>query len=160
LAPSGFANDSNGNPTVPNDHNSFAAMGNYQGLWVFNGDGTGKATGTFVNVLPPPPDSRSSPKGAVSAGTFAYAFTYNRVSNNSVSWSLTPGTYQGTQTHGRGAGQQFSVDKREGAFLISNDQKQIMSTNVGPYVENLIYPGAHETLPRSCFYSTNGFRVE
>lgn len=161
-APSGFANDSKGNPTAPNDHNSFGSMINVQGLWVFNGDGTGKVTGTFIGVVPPPPDSRSAPKeGAVTAGTYGYAFTYSRVSNNSFNWNSTPGTYQGTQTHGKSAGQQFSIDRRYGAFLISKDQKQIMSTNVGPYVENLIYPGPPaRTFPRSCFYSTSGFRLE
>jgi hypothetical protein len=82
-APSGFANDTKGNPTSPNGNNSFETANNFQGRFIFNGDGTGSVSGTFVSILPPPPDTRTGLKAAISAGTFSYAFTHTPVANNS-----------------------------------------------------------------------------
>ena len=40
-APSGFANDSKGNPTIANGNDSVASANNFEGRYTFNGDGTG-----------------------------------------------------------------------------------------------------------------------
>jgi len=104
-APSGFANDSKGNPTIANGKDNLASVNNFQGRFSFNGDGTGSVSGTFVTI--PPPDSRADFKAAVSAGTFSYSFTYSPVANNSFENTMTPGTYKGTIDYGPRAGEQF-----------------------------------------------------
>jgi hypothetical protein len=160
-APSGFATNSNGDPTYPNENNSYQGMNNIQGVQVFNGDGTGKTTGTYVGMTPPPPDSRSSPKASVGAGTFSYEFTHTPVSNNSFTITSKAGTIQGTITHGPGVGQSYSIDKNEYVAVISNDQKQITYASVTPYVENLTLSGSPpRTVGRSCFGSISGFRLD
>ena len=55
VAPSGFANDSKGNPTIANGDDSYVSRINFQGRLTFNGDGTGTASGTFMSMPPPPP---------------------------------------------------------------------------------------------------------
>src|SRR6201988_2783511 len=56
IAPSGFANDSKGNPTIANGNDSFASANNFLGRFTFNGDGTGSVSGTFDAIVPPAPD--------------------------------------------------------------------------------------------------------
>src|SRR5215472_16158596 len=75
VAPSGFSNDSKGNPVIPNGSNSFYTSATFQFVTVFDGDGAGRATGAYTGITPPPPDSRSVPKPAVNGGTFAYDAT-------------------------------------------------------------------------------------
>ena len=55
VAPSGFANDSKGNPTIANGDDSAWFWGNFEARLTFNGDGTGTASGTFMSMPPPPP---------------------------------------------------------------------------------------------------------
>src|ERR1700752_2033651 len=69
VAPSGFANDSKGNPTIANGNDSYVIPSNFEARLTFNGDGTGTASGTFV-IMPPPPPA----KAAVGAGIFSYSF--------------------------------------------------------------------------------------
>jgi len=97
-APSGFANDSKGNPTIANGNDSLASVNNFQGRFSFNGDGTGGVSGTFVTI--PPPDSRADFKAAVSAGTFSYSFTYGPVANNSFENTMTPAKSEPTSAPG------------------------------------------------------------
>ena len=49
-APSGFANDSKGNPTIANGDNSSVSVQNFQARLTFNGDGTGTASGTWMSL--------------------------------------------------------------------------------------------------------------
>ena len=86
-APSGFANDSKGNPAIANGNDSFVSVSSFQTRFTFNGDETGTASGTYVGMPPPPPA-----KAAVGAGTFSYSFTHNPVANNSFTTIPTPGT--------------------------------------------------------------------
>jgi hypothetical protein len=160
-APSGFANDSKGNPTIPNGNNSFETVNNFQGLSTYNGDGTGKLTGTFVAVTPPPPDSRTAPKAGMSGGTFSYSFTYTPILNNSFTVTATPGTYQGTFDYGPPAGQQFTIDILNRALRISTDQKYMTSVNATPYVENITYSGSPQSpVARSCISSGSQSRID
>jgi hypothetical protein len=46
-APSGFANDSKGNPTIANGKDNLASVNNFQGRFSFNGDGTGSVSGNI-----------------------------------------------------------------------------------------------------------------
>ena len=91
-APSGFTTDSNGNPTIPNGNTSYETTFNFQSRVVYNGNGTGEISGTYVGFTPPPPDSRAMPKAAMAAGTFSYSITYTPVSNNTFSSHVVPGT--------------------------------------------------------------------
>jgi hypothetical protein len=162
-APSGFANDSKGNPTIANGNDSFAFAVNFQGRFTFNGDGTGSVTGTFVAILPPQPDSRAALKASVSAGagTFSYSFTSTPVANNTFNYAITPGTYQGTINSGPRAGQQFTVDSANRVFQVSNDQKYGTVATTTPDVEHVTYSDAsHTTQARICWVSGSLVRLD
>jgi hypothetical protein len=164
VAPSGFAQDSKGNPTIPNGNNSFSVANNFQARVTFNGDGTGSITGTFVTVLPPQPDSRAALKASVSAaaGTFSYAFTHTPVANNSFNTTLTPGTYQGVINYGPRAGQQFTIDPPyHRVFQVSNDQKYGTVATTTPDVEHITYSDpSHTSQARICFNSGSLVRLD
>src|SRR5260370_26708297 len=119
FAPSGFANDSKGNPAIANGSDSFVGPSNFQARLTFNGDGTGTASGTFMNMPPPPPA-----KAALRAGTFSYSFTHTPVVNNSFATIPTLETYKITVNYVPSAGLQFWFDDsfRRG-FELSNDRK-------------------------------------
>jgi hypothetical protein len=157
IAPSGFANDSKGNPAIANGNDSFASANNFQARITFNGDGTGSVSGTFVSILPPQPDSRAALKASVSAaaGTFSYSFTHTPAVNNSFSTTITPGTYQGMINSGPRAGQQFTIDSSPPrVFQVSNDQSHGTVAITTPGVEHITYSDAsHTTQARICFTS-------
>jgi hypothetical protein len=160
-APSGFANDSKGNPTIANGNDSFAYAGNFQGRFTFNGDGTGSVSGTFVTILPPPPDSRPALKATASAGTFAYSFTYTPVTNNSFNLTMTPGTYQGMINSGPRAGQQVTIDSGHRELQVSNDQKYGTVATTTPDAEHITFSDAsHTTQARICFVSGSLVRLD
>jgi hypothetical protein len=160
-APSGFANDGKGNPTIANGNDSFMTANNAQGLVTYNGDGTGKGTGTFVSANPPSPDSRTAAKAAMSAGTFSYSFDYIPISDNSFSVTYVPGTYRGTFSYGPSAGQQFSIDTANRTLLVSTDRKYISNANTTPYVEHITFSGsAQNSLARSCFWAGTQLRMD
>jgi hypothetical protein len=160
MAPSGFSNDSKGNPTIANGNDSFASTNNFQGRFTFNGDGTGSASGTFVTIPPPAPESRNL-KAAVGAGTFSYSFTHTPVANNSFSATMTPGTYQGMINSGPRAGQQFTIDSYHRVFQVSNDQTHGTVATTTPDVEHITFSDAsHTTQARICHVSGSLVRLD
>ena len=160
IAPSGFANDSKGNPTIANGNDSVASANNFQGRFTFNGDGTGSVSGTFVSILPPAPESRNL-KAVVGAGTFSYSFTLTPAANNSFSTTMTPGTYQGTINSGPRAGQQFTIDSGHRVFQVSNDQTRGTVATRTPDVEHITYSDPSQTsLARICFASGSLVRLD
>jgi len=160
IAPSGFANDSKGNPTIANGNDSVASANNFQGRFTFNGDGTGSVSGTFMSILPPAPDSRNL-KAVVGAGTFSYSFTLTPAANNSFSTTMTPGTYQGTINSGPRAGQQFTIDSGHRVFQVSNDQTRGTVATTTPDIEHITYSdSSHTTQARICFVSGSLVRLD
>jgi hypothetical protein len=159
-APSGFANDSKGNPTIANGNDSVASANNFQGRYTFNGDGTGSLSGTFVTIPPPAPDSRNV-KAAVSAGSFSYSFTHTPVANNSFNATMTP-TFQGMIDFGPRAGQQFTIDPPHlRVFLISNDRTHGTVVTTTPDVEHITFSDAsHTTQARICYVSGSLVRLD
>jgi hypothetical protein len=151
MAPSGFANDSKGNPTIPNGNNSFFGANTFQGVLTFEGDGTGQLIGVYTSMNPPPPDSRSVPKPAMGGGTASYPFTTTPVVGHRFSLSAKPGMINGTIDVGPAAGQQYSLDAYNRDLLVSDDQRTMAITVVAPYVETITLsgsPNVHTT--RSC----------
>jgi hypothetical protein len=160
IAPSGFANDSKGNPTIANGNDSFASANNFQGRFTFNGDGTGSVSGTFVTIPPPAPDSRNL-KAVVSAGSFSYSFTHTPVANNSFNTTMTPGTYQGMINSGPRAGQQFTIDSSHRVFQVSNDQTHGTVATTTPDVEHITFSDpSHTSQARICFVSGSLVRLD
>ena len=158
-APSGFSNDSKGNPTIANGNDSLAFGNNFQGRFSFNGDGTGSVSGTFVTI--PLPDSRTDFKAAVSAGTFSYSFTYSPIVNNSFENDMTPGTYKGTIDYGVRAGQQVTIDSLHRVFQVSNDQRSGTYATTTPNVEHITFSDpSHTSLARICFVSGGLVRLD
>jgi hypothetical protein len=160
-APSGFASDSRGNPTIPNGNNSFFAANTLQGMFTYNGDGTGQVTGVYTSITPPPPDSRSAPKPAISGGTFSYEFTTTPIVDHRFSISTKPEMAKGTIDLGTAAGQQYSLDLVHRDFFVSNNSKTMTMTVVTPYVETVTSsgsPNVHTT--RSCMVTGNLNRME
>ncbi len=145
-APAGFAADSKGNPTISIGNTNISVV-NSEGQITYNGDGTGKVSGTFVTTVPPP-----NPLGAsISAGTVSYSFTYTPVSNHESRVTFTPGTYQGTLTAGPAAGQEFSIDVGSRTLRVSSDRKRITSKVTTPYVEKITFTGSPQIpVPRVC----------
>jgi hypothetical protein len=160
-APSGFSNDSKGNATIANGNNSFFSSGTFQVLLVFNGDGTGHATGIYVSVTPPPPDSRSTPKPAISAGTFKYDLTATTIAEHRFSIAAQPETNGGTVDFGFAAGQQYSVDVTKRGYIVSDDQKTMAVTVTTPYVETIALSGSPDVhTARSCTAAGNLNRMD
>jgi hypothetical protein len=158
VAPSGFANDTKGNPTIAKGDDSFVLVQNFQARLNFNGDGTGTASGTWMSVPPPPPA-----KAAAGAGTFSYSFTHTPVANNSFITLPTPGTYKGTVDYGPSAGLLFAVeDSYHRAFQLSNDQKSGTVSTTKPEVEHLTYTQESKTitLSRICFVAGSLARLD
>ena len=153
VAPSGFANDSKGNPTIANGDDSYVIRVNFQGRLTFNGDGTGTASGTFMSMPPPPPA-----KAAVGAGTFSYSFTHTPVANNSFTTIPTPGIYKVTT-----AGLQQAIDDAfHRAFQLSNDQKYGTVATTTPELEHISWSEGSETksLPRVCYVAGSLARLD
>ena len=135
VAPSGFANDIKGNPTIANGNDSFVLVQNFQARLNFNGDGTGTTSGTWMSVPSAPPA-----KAAGSAGTFSFSFTHTPVTNNSFVALPTPGTINGTVDYGPSAGLQFAVEVSfHRVYQLSNDQKSGTVATSKPEVERLTY---------------------
>ena len=89
-APSGFSNDGKGNPTIPNDNNSYIGANTLQGFLTFNGEGSGQITGIYASINPPPPNSRSAPKPSIGGGKFTYDFTTTPIMDHQFSISSKP----------------------------------------------------------------------
>ena len=158
VAPSGFANDSKGNPTIANGDDSYVIRVNFQGRLTFNGDGTGTASGTFMSMPPPPPA-----KAAVGAGTFSYSFTHTPVANNSFTTTPTPGTYKVTVNYGPSAGLQQAIDDSfHRVFQLSNDQKYGTVAATTPEVEHISWSQGSETktLARICYVAGSLARLD
>jgi len=156
-APSGFADDSKGNPAIANGNDSSVSVGSFQTRFTFNGDETGTASGTFV-VMPPPPPA----KGAVGAGTFSFSFTHTAVANNSFTLAVTPRTYEGSVNYGPAAGLQFTIDTYHRVFHLSNDQKYGTMTITTPEVEHVIWWEGSQTksLARICYTAGSVARLD
>jgi len=158
VAPSGFANDSKGNPTIANGNDSSVFQGNFEARLTFNGDGTGTASGTFV-IMPPPPPA----KATVGAGIFSYSFTHTPVANNSFTTIPTPGTYKVTVNYGPSAGRQFAIDDSfHRVFQLSNDLKYGTVATTAPELEHISWSEGSETksLPRVCYVAGSLARLE
>ena len=158
FAPSGFANDSKGNPAIANGSDSFVGTSNFQARLTFNGDGTGTASGTFV-IMPPPPPA----KATVGAGTFSYSFTHTPVVNNSFATIPTLGTYKITVNYGPSAGLQFWIDDSfHRVFQLSNDQKYGTVATTTPELEHVSWSEGSETksLPRVCYVAGSLARLD
>jgi hypothetical protein len=158
VAPSGFANDSKGNPTIANGDDSAWFWGNFEARLTFNGDGTGTASGTWGNMPPPPPA-----KATVSAGTFSYSFTHTPVANNTFTTIPTPGTYKVTVNYGPSAGRQVSIDDSfHRVFQLSNDQKFGTVATTKPELEHLSWSEGSETkkLARICYIGGSLARLD
>lgn len=145
-SPAGFKRDINGNFTIPiGDTN--VSLTTSEGEIVYNGDGTGKVTQTFVTTVPPP-----NPYGAaISAGTVSYSFTYTHESDRSYRMTLKPDSFQGRLDAGPNAGQQFSIDVGSRVLRVSDDRRQITFGIAKPYVEKITFSGSPEfPVPRIC----------
>jgi hypothetical protein len=160
-APSGFSNDSKGNPTIPNGNNSFFSSNTFQAQFAFNGDGTGKVTGTYTSINPPPPDSRSAPKPSMGGGMFSYEFTTTSILDQHFSTTSKPDTNRGTVDFGPAAGQQYTIDVVNRGFVISLDRKSIAGAVDTPTVETITYSGSPNVhMPRSCMLTSSLTRMD
>ena len=148
-ASEGFKADSKGSLTIPQGNTTISVVSS-EGQITYNGDGTGKGTGTFVTIVPPP-----NPFGAsISAGTVSYSFTNTPISNHESRVTFTPGTYQGTLEAGPAAGQQFAIDVGSRVLRISSDRKRITSAAATPHVEKITFSGSPQNpVARICSWT-------
>lgn len=153
-APGGFKEDSKGNSTIPIGETNFGLVTS-QGQVVYNGDGTGKGTQTFVAVVPVNPNG-----AAVSGGTASFEFTYARESDQVYRMTLKPGSYKGTLDAGPNAGQQFSVDTGSRLLRVSSDRKHVSLAIAKPYLEKITFSGSSEPVPRVCTWIGNQSRAD
>jgi hypothetical protein len=159
MAPSGFETDSKGNPTIARGDDSSVTTNNLQARLIFNGDGTGTISGTWMNVHPP-----LTAKASVGAGTYSYSFTHTPVTNNSTVILPTPGTNKGTAEYGPAAGRQFAIEGNSyhRVLQLSNDQKSGTIGTSKPEVERLTYMRDSETITvsRVCFVAGSVVRLD
>jgi hypothetical protein len=161
IAPSGFSNDSGGNPTIPNGNDSYIGANTFQGFITFDGEGAGRVAGVYAYINPPPPDSRSTPKPSIGGGKSAYDVTTTPIVDNEFSVTSKPGTIQNTIDFGPAAGQQASADVANRHFVVSDSRKTMAVTVTTPYVETTTLsgsPNVHTT--RSCMLAGNLNRME
>jgi hypothetical protein len=152
-APDGFKNDSKGSPAIPNGPSVLSLINN-QGQATYNGDGTGKATGTYLTTTAPP-----APGASVAGGTYSYSFTYAPLSDGSYSVTFTPGTYKGAIEFGPATGKQFTIDVGYRTIQVSNDSKRITVKVATPYVEKIAYSGT-PVQQRICSFSGSHLRID
>ena len=108
---------------TPKSTNTSIGSGSFQGVWTFNGDGTGKRAGISLSIAP---SGATSDEGQ---GSFTYTVTSPRT------FVLSQEVWQGTYLTGYLVG----VTYTQGPFLytgtISEDRKSLTLTATEPYVQ-------------------------
>jgi hypothetical protein len=158
-APSGFTNDSKGNPTIANENNGFLWTLTFHWIVTFDGAGMGQFTGIFTGIHPPENDTSHKP--SMSGGTFSYDFTTTEITDHRFSITSKPGTPKGSIEYGPGAGQTYTVDTVLLSHLISSDGRTTMTTIPKSYVETIIASGSPDTRrTRSCIMEGTENRMD
>jgi hypothetical protein len=146
------------NPTTltPIDGKVFSNSFSVEGIRTFNGDGTGTAKGTGVEITvpptPQPPGYPSFPPGA-SSENFSFSFTYTINGDGSWSSTMVPGSYSGTIVTGGRAGQTYTIDALPPLTgLISQNGQTLLVAHTAPTVETLTFSNG-DVWPRICHRS-------
>ncbi len=124
-SPSGFAADLTVNGP------SFIESSSTQGDRTFNGDGTGKVSGTTVTIT----YDNGSPSG--SSAQFTFSFTYVVQPDGTFTTNVVPGSYSGTIVAGPGKGLTFTIDNIPVAGIASKDNKTLTVATASPTVETV-----------------------
>jgi hypothetical protein len=120
-----------------------------EGVWTFNGDGTGTYTLSSVGITPPPTVG-FLPSADSSAGGASFTFT---VADDIVTLRTVPGTFMGKSLTGPRAGQTFEIEGIPVATgLISADGRTLTASFLTPGVEILTYSNG-DVLRRICHSS-------
>ncbi len=130
----GFNNDG-----TPKD-GRFVESFTVQGVWTFNGDGTGSRTGRSVGITHPDHDSPSTFAigGSADSSDFQASFTYN-VAPDGTFTTLLSAPLTGTVLTGPRALQTFTIDQIALAGLMSQDHRSLTIATEDPSVETVTY---------------------
>jgi len=122
-----------------------------QGVWTFNGDGTGTREGRAVSVI-------GAPFPGASSQDFQAPFTYvvgpNGTFTTALSSPLTGMVLTGTR-----AGQTFTIDQIQLTGIISKDKKSLTIAADEPQIETVTYSDG-TVHPRICHRSRVLLRLE
>ncbi len=116
----------------------------WEGVYTFNKDGTGEVTAIYryndlpCSVLPFPPSAGSA--------IISWKFTYTVTDDDTITFTLDPGTYIGTNDSGPKTGQAFYLDRVPQDGVISANGKNINVTCGAPTLINILTsPGGPPT---------------
>ena len=120
------------NPNLTPIDGRFTFSSSTQGVWTFNGDGTGTSQSRSVSLTHP--DTPVTLGGAGSSGTQA-SFTYTVAPDRTVT-VVSSGPVTGTVFTGTRAGQTFTIDPFAGyTGLLARDRKSLALASEEPTVE-------------------------
>ena len=125
-----FNTDANNNPTTPSGPWFFESF-SVQGVWTFNGNGTGSREGRSVGV------SGGSYPG-VGSQDFQASFGYTVEPDGTfTTWLTSPLT--GTYLTGPRAGQTLTIDKIDLTGIISNNKNSLTVASEVPKIETVTF---------------------
>jgi hypothetical protein len=120
------------NPNLTPIDGRFTFSSSTQGVWTFNGDGTGTSQSRSVSLTHP--DTPVTLGGAGSSDTQA-SFTYTVAPDRTVT-VVSSGPVTGTVFTGTRAGQTFTIDPFSGyTGLLARDRKSLALASEEPTVE-------------------------
>jgi hypothetical protein len=115
---------------------SFLQSYTVQGVWTFNGDGTGSREGRSVGLAGAIPALNLPP--SANSEDFQASFRYTLGPDGTFTTELTS-PLTGTVLTGRRAGQTFTIDQIRLTGIISKDKKTLTVATEEPEIETLTY---------------------
>jgi hypothetical protein len=124
--------------------NHFITWFSVQGVWTFNGDGTGTREGRAVSVI-------GAPFPGASSQDFQAPFTYTLGPDGTFTTVLSS-PLTGTVLTGQRAGQTFTIDQIQLTGIISKDKNSLTIASEEPQIETVTYSDG-DVHPRICHRS-------
>ena len=122
-----------------------------QGVWTFNGDGTGTREGRAVSVI-------GAPFPGASSQDFQAPFTYTLGPDDTFTTALSS-PLTGKVLTGQRAGQTFTIDQIRLTGMISKDKKSLTIAAEEPQIETVTYSDG-TVHPRICHRSRVLLRLD
>jgi hypothetical protein len=100
---------------------AYSSSFSVQGVFTFNGDGTGSVEGSVVAITPPALPTAS----AAALNPLTYQFTYTIANDGLITIQLLPGTFKETYVTGTRTGQYQTIDHFSFTGMASNNNSSL-----------------------------------
>jgi hypothetical protein len=135
------------NPNLTPTDGSFGSSDAVEGIRTFNGDGTGKVSGTSMGITIPANTTSAE------SSNFQFSFTYTVNGDGSFTADPVPGTFNGTVTAGPRATQTYTISNQPTLTgLISNNGATLTAATLTPQIETIKFSNG-DTFQRICHRS-------